>query len=71
MFHCNSGECIAQEHVCDSIVHCADRSDELNCALFECAKGFIKCNSGNCIHKENWCNYRRDCPDGSDETHCG
>lgn len=30
-FNCGNGECIPKEERCDSIIHCADSSDEKDC----------------------------------------
>ncbi len=34
-FHCASGECVLQERVCNSIIDCADGSDEFGCGKIQ------------------------------------
>lgn len=53
-----TGECIPQSRVCDSVVNCADSSDETQCT----------CVSR--LDKRKLCDGYIDCPDASDEVGC-
>ncbi|XP_005101410.2 uncharacterized protein LOC101863910 [Aplysia californica] len=56
--------CLPMAKVCDRVVHCLERTDEINCA---CEADEYKCPTGSCIPREKTCDLIRDCPDGSDE----
>lgn len=61
--------CISENKVCDGIIDCEDKSDELNC---DCElKDHFRC-SGNisCVENIRKCDGRVDCWDASDEIGC-
>ncbi|TRY78992.1 hypothetical protein DNTS_005026 [Danionella cerebrum] len=75
-FHmCPNKICLQKTSVCDGILDCKDRSDELNCTrAFSkgCSASSFKCASGKCLNKMNpECDGIKDCKDGSDELRCG
>ncbi len=80
---CSDGEwscldgsrCIADAHVCDDRIHCADGSDESTqvCEVWQCAAGKWKCPHNKCISSVHVCDDLRtsglgNCGDGSDEA---
>ncbi|XP_034003479.1 suppressor of tumorigenicity 14 protein homolog [Trematomus bernacchii] len=72
---CPNKICLQKSSVCDGVVDCKDRSDELNCtrAYFKgCSSSSYKCSNGKCVSKVNpECDGVKDCFDGSDEMRCG
>ncbi|XP_053716301.1 suppressor of tumorigenicity 14 protein homolog [Synchiropus splendidus] len=74
-FHtCPGRVCLPKSSVCDGVVHCKDRSDELNCTrayVKGCSPSSFKCSNGKCVSKANpECDWVKDCSDGSDELRC-
>lgn len=70
-FHCNSGECINEDNLCDGKEHCKDGSDETrDCFnIIPCSSDFLfQCDYGACINKVRQCDGKYDCKDKSDET---
>ncbi|KAJ8981147.1 hypothetical protein NQ317_013812, partial [Molorchus minor] len=65
-FRCQDGQCINKENYCDSIPHCADRSDEKNC----CENGFQCPQTEVCLPLTLVCDGNENCADGSDEKDC-
>lgn len=52
---CPDAYCIPWRFVCDGIVDCADRYDEVLCAMYIC-KGMLRCsNSTYCVHQSEDC----------------
>ncbi|XP_027025998.2 suppressor of tumorigenicity 14 protein homolog isoform X1 [Tachysurus fulvidraco] len=71
---CSNKICLPKSSVCDGVIDCKDRSDELNCtrAYKGCSPTSYKCANGKCIAKVNpECDGIKDCKDGSDEIRCG
>ncbi|XP_061614258.1 suppressor of tumorigenicity 14 protein homolog isoform X2 [Phyllopteryx taeniolatus] len=72
---CAKKVCVPKSSVCDGVVDCADRSDEVNCTrahLKGCPSSSYKCGNGKCVSKLNpECDGLKDCQDGSDELRCG
>ncbi|XP_056594957.1 suppressor of tumorigenicity 14 protein homolog [Triplophysa dalaica] len=72
---CPNKICLPKASVCDGVVDCKDRSDELNCTrAFQkgCSPTSFKCANGKCLSKINpECDGIKDCKDGSDELRCG
>ncbi len=69
---CKDGNgCVKKVHVCDSMTHCQDSSDEAVpfCLNWICTDGFGKCdiNSTRCVP---WCEGKVHCKNGSDENDC-
>lgn len=71
-FRCISGECIDRSKVCNGLVDCISRDDELTCEKFECNPlTEFKCDSGQCIDLSKRNDFFIDCPDSSDEKDTG
>ena len=71
-FRCRSGECIERSKVCNALVDCRDRDDELGCEHFACDPlTEFKCDSGQCIDLRKRNDFFIDCPDASDERDTG
>ncbi|KAK2814863.1 hypothetical protein Q7C36_023129 [Tachysurus vachellii] len=71
---CSNKICLPKSSVCDGVIDCKDRSDELNCtrAYKGCSPTSYKCANGKCVAKVNpECDGIKDCKDGSDEIRCG
>ncbi|XP_064187903.1 suppressor of tumorigenicity 14 protein isoform X1 [Anguilla rostrata] len=72
---CPNKVCVPKSSVCDGIIDCKDRSDEINCTRpwhKGCSPSSYKCASGKCVNKVNpECDGVKDCGDGSDEMRCG
>jgi hypothetical protein len=64
--------CFRADERCDGDHHCTDKSDELNCAAWQCnaANGTFLCANGRCIYEQWQCDGTVDCEDGSDEVNC-
>ncbi|KAI8497869.1 hypothetical protein Bbelb_245210 [Branchiostoma belcheri] len=67
--------CFSSEVVCDSVVNCADGSDEAYCQYISgppCSGSQLRCmETFQCIDKStNVCDGENDCPDGLDEQLC-
>ncbi|XP_011672537.1 G-protein coupled receptor GRL101 [Strongylocentrotus purpuratus] len=56
---------------CDNVTHCEDRSDELDCAPYNCNTGEFRCDNGRCIAYGLKCDLVDHCFDKSDEMYCG
>ncbi|XP_072041555.1 uncharacterized protein [Amphiura filiformis] len=86
-YRCATGnQCIVSYFVCDSIVDCFDRSDEINCQrqhIEQCNTDFagkfdrnnnplamFRCRSGQCVLGCKRCDRCLDCLDDSDEQDC-
>lgn len=74
-FRCISGECLSLSKRCNTIVDCADHSDELNCShkdkSITCSYDQFKCvNNEKCIPQSRRCDMHPDCADSSDEKDC-
>uniref|UniRef100_H3C597 Zmp:0000001114 n=1 Tax=Tetraodon nigroviridis TaxID=99883 RepID=H3C597_TETNG len=71
---CPNQPCLKRASVCDGVLDCRDRGDELNCTrayLKGCSSSSYKCSNGKCVNKVNpECDGVKDCPDGSDELRC-
>lgn len=69
-FRCTNGGCIPYALTCDSVMHCADGSDEslIYCSKRTCPRGYFQCRNHRCILAEQTCNGVQDCGDGSDES---
>ncbi|XP_057680390.1 suppressor of tumorigenicity 14 protein homolog isoform X2 [Corythoichthys intestinalis] len=71
---CGNKACLPKSSMCDGVVDCKDRSDEMNCTrayLKGCTASSYKCANGKCVSKLNpECDGVRDCLDGSDELRC-
>ncbi|XP_042566190.1 suppressor of tumorigenicity 14 protein homolog [Clupea harengus] len=71
---CPNKVCITKASVCDGVIDCKDRSDELNCTRSfhkGCSPSSFKCSNGKCVNKMNpECDGVKDCKDGSDEMRC-
>ncbi|XP_037136104.1 suppressor of tumorigenicity 14 protein homolog isoform X3 [Syngnathus acus] len=67
--------CLPKSSVCDGVVDCQDRSDEMNCTRAYakgCSSSSYKCANGKCVTTLNpECDGLKDCQDGSDELRCG
>ncbi|XP_049605860.1 suppressor of tumorigenicity 14 protein isoform X3 [Syngnathus scovelli] len=67
--------CLPKSSVCDGVVDCQDRSDEMNCTRTYakgCSSSSYKCANGKCVTTLNpECDGLKDCQDGSDELRCG
>jgi hypothetical protein len=64
---CAPGESLHRRYLCDGVAHCADGSDELNCAP---GLGRFECSDGSQVMVQQLCDGAPDCPDGSDEGRC-
>ena len=63
-FHCiNSEECISFEDVCNRVVDCSDRSDEIHCRCVD----YLRKEE---THRHKVCDGVIDCHDQSDERDC-
>ncbi|OWF35041.1 G-protein coupled receptor GRL101 [Mizuhopecten yessoensis] len=71
-FHCNNGEDISRQFVCDGKGDCRDSSDEHGCGVSNttCAPHQFRCNDGKCISLSLFCDFIPHCQDKSDETNC-
>ncbi|CAG4953069.1 unnamed protein product [Colias eurytheme] len=74
---CNDGRgCVRVDKLCDKVLDCADRSDEIYCIeglprSGNCSSKFFDCDDGTkCLWPSMLCNGRRDCYDGTDEQNC-
>ena len=71
-FQCGSRECIEKSKVCDGLIDCISKDDELGCEQFECDPlTEFKCDSGQCIDSKKRNDFFIDCPDASDEKDTG
>ena len=66
-FRCGDGTCILNHHACDSILDCADYTDEENCT---CGEDRFVCDENSCISSSKYCDMISDCADRSDEKQC-
>ncbi|CAF1245091.1 unnamed protein product [Didymodactylos carnosus] len=69
----NTSECVHIYDVCDGIVHCPYKDDEIACPkrkLSNCPPGTFACGgiTRRCLSKSERCNGRRDCRDIGDEN---
>ncbi|GLV43960.1 modular serine protease [Carabus blaptoides fortunei] len=73
-FTCNDGNCIALYQLCDGVVDCRDRSDEIlaTCQPLStsCPEFTHVCAYGACVDSDAKCNGVQDCADNSDEVGC-
>jgi len=68
----------APERICNSVIDCPDRADELYCgcttapSMFPCNAGTSKLqiSSDECIQNNLVCDQHKDCSTGEDEKHC-
>ena len=70
--NCSVDTCLPNSAVCDSKVHCKDRTDVLFCespAIIKqhCRENLFRCNQGTCIPSNHVCDGVSNCPDHSDE----
>lgn len=71
-FQCGSRECIEKSKVCNGLIDCISKDDELECEQFECdPRTEFKCDSGQCIDLRKRNDFFIDCPDASDEKDTG
>ncbi|EAA44666.5 AGAP003656-PA [Anopheles gambiae str. PEST] len=71
-FHCNNGNCIPKDYMCNDIDDCGDNSDETDsvCGDYTCMPDEFTCYDGGCVSKALVCDDRKDCEDGTDEMDC-
>ena len=80
-FRCErSGQCIPFEKLCNTVVDCDDKSDELGCDEHfvnesgdygsSCDAGEFVCDRGICHPSEHQCDGTKHCLDGKDEVGC-
>ncbi|XP_014219985.1 modular serine protease-like [Copidosoma floridanum] len=72
-FRCTSGQCIANDRVCDGVTDCNDGSDETTQECQNsppCSSRNFRCSYGACVDGNTRCNGRNECADGSDELDC-
>lgn len=71
-FRCSDGGCVPFHLTCDSIPHCADKSDEEPgyCGYRTCPLGWFPCKNKMCIAENLTCNGVDDCGDSTDEIDC-
>lgn len=66
-FYCNITKiCINAIQRCDSIDHCANGEDEINCKV----EFLFHCSSVQNISVKKLCNFFNDCENGEDERNC-
>ena len=73
-FHCQSGECVSIQGLCDYQADCLDYSDELYCSYPVCRQTHgtdsFDCGDGRCIPASLVCDGQHNCMDGRDEDAC-
>lgn len=69
-FQCGNRQCIHYSLFCNGVADCADRSDELGCAICD-PTSEIFCPLGRmCIPSRKRCDGQVDCLGGTDEIDC-
>ncbi|KAL5264130.1 hypothetical protein ACHWQZ_G005271 [Mnemiopsis leidyi] len=53
---CDNGKCLDRSFLCDGVVHCKDKSDEMDCQNATCPQGSMPCGDGTCITADLFCN---------------
>ena len=85
-FQCSLSYCILSSYICDGVVDCSRKSDEVNCTnqpsvlqpsdiptatpISTCSDFYYACLSGQCIPLSHMCDGEHDCLDTSDEMMC-
>lgn len=75
-FQCRvQSQCILPQQICDGILNCIDKTDEIDCDNHVCMANQFKCPAFNnstayCISAMNRCDGSNDCPNGEDEIEC-